>query len=118
MPPRRNQTLKPRWFQILLALSDQDRHGSDIVREVLEQTDGGLKLWPAMLYRSLEQMADQGLIAELKDPESRPAGASAKWRYFRITHEGRQVLATEADRLMALARIARAKNVLTERESA
>ena len=117
MPPRRNQTLKPRWFQILLALSDQDRHGSDIVREVLEQTEGGLKLWPAMLYRSLEQMADQGLIAELTDADSRPEGASAKWRYFRITQEGRHVLAAEADRLTALARIAHAKNVLTERET-
>ena len=84
MPPRRNQTLKPRWFQILLALSDQDRHGSDIVREVLEQTDGDLRLWPAMLYRSLKQMAAEDLIAEVKDAESRPAGASAKWRYFRI----------------------------------
>ena len=57
MAVRRNQTLKPRWFHILLALSDQDRHGSDIVREVLEQTDGELQLWPAMLYGSLEQMA-------------------------------------------------------------
>lgn len=118
MPPRRNQTLKPRWFQILLALSDQDRHGSDIVREVLEQTDGDLRLWPAMLYRSLKQMAAEDLIAEVKDAESRPAGASAKWRYFRITHQGRQVLAAEADRLTALARIARAKNVLSEREPA
>ena len=117
MPPRRNQTVKPRWFQILLALSDQDRHGSDIVREVLEQTAGELRLWPAMLYRSLDLMASEGLIAELKDPDTRPEGASAKWRYFRITHEGRQVLAFEADRLTALARLARAKIVLTERES-
>ena len=117
MPPRRNQTLKPRWFQILLALSDQDRHGSDIVREVLDQTDGELRLWPAMLYRALERMAAEGLIEELKDPETRPEGASAKWRYFRITQEGRQVLSAEADRLTALARMAHAKNVLTERES-
>jgi DNA-binding PadR family transcriptional regulator len=114
---RRNQTLKPRWFHILLALSDRDRHGSDIVREVLQQTNGGLRLWPAMLYTSLEQMASQGLIVELTDSRLRPAGASGKRRYFRITDTGRQMLAVEADRLAALARIARAKNVLTGGES-
>ncbi len=113
MAPRRNQTVKPRWFHILLALSDQDRHGSDIVREVESQTGGDLKLWPAMLYRSLDQLAEQGLIDELTDPEVRPAGVSGKRRYFRITDHGRGVLVTEADRFAALARLARTKNVPT-----
>ena len=63
--PRRNQALKPRWFHILLALSDKDLHGSDIMRGVLEQSDGDLRLWPAMLYGSLEQMMDRDLIDEL-----------------------------------------------------
>lgn len=118
MTRRRNQTLKPRWFQILLSLSDRDRHGSDIVREVLEQTNGDLRLWPAMLYRSLEQMMEVELIEELTDPEQRPSGASAKRRYFRITQAGRRVLAAEADRLDQLARIARAKNVLSKEKPA
>ena len=112
MAGRRNQTLKPRWFQILLALSDQDRHGSDIVREVLDQTGGELRLWPAMLYGSLEQMAAENLIGE-----TRPDGASARRRYFAITISGREVLAAEADRLDALARAARAKNVLGQERS-
>jgi len=110
---RRNQTLKPRWFQILLALSDQDRHGSDIVREVLEQTGGELRLWPAMLYGSLDQMIDADLIKELGEQE-RPPDASARRRYFRITQAGRALLSEEADRLAGLARIARRKNVLGE----
>ena len=116
MSMRRNQTLKPRWFHILLALSDKDLHGSDIVREVLEQSGGELRLWPAMLYGSLEQMADRGLIKELQDHGSRPAGASAKRRYFRITNAGRQVLASEADRMVAMARLARAKNVVSKEQ--
>ena len=118
MTTRRNQTLKPRWFQILLALSDQDRHGSDIVREVLEQTNGELRLWPAMLYRSVDQLVEQDMIQELKDRDSRPPGASGKRRYFRITDAGRSVLAAEADRLAAMARLAHAKNVLTKEHSA
>ncbi len=114
MSQRRNQTLKPRWFHILLALSDKDLHGSDIAREVLEQSNGELRLWPAMLYGSLEQMVDRGLIEELKDSSTRPDGVSAKRRYFRITEVGGQVLASEADRMAAMARLARAKNVLQE----
>ena len=117
MAGRRNQTLKPRWFQILLALSDQVRHGSDIVREVLAQTDGELRLWPAMLYGSLEQMAAQDLIEEVSD-RARPEGASARRRYFAITESGRGVLGAEADRLDAMARAARAKNVLGQERSA
>ena len=109
---RRNQALKPRWFHILLALSDKDLHGSDIMREVLGQSDGELRLWPAMLYGSLEQMMDRSLIEELKDSAERPGGASAKRRYFRITVEGRRLLGSEADRMAAMARLARAKNVL------
>ncbi len=116
MAGRRNQTLKPRWFQILLALSDQNRHGSDIVREVLAQTDGELRLWPAMLYGSLEQMAAEGLIEDVPD-HARPEGASARRRYFAITESGRGVLAAEADRLDGLARAARAKNVLGQERS-
>jgi DNA-binding PadR family transcriptional regulator len=114
MSSRRNQTLKPRWFYILLALSDKDLHGSDIVREVLEQSEGELRLWPAMLYGSLEQMVDRGLIEELNDSGERPEGASAKRRYFRITNSGRKLLASEADRMAVMARLARAKNILPE----
>lgn len=109
---RRNQALKPRWFHILLALSDKDLHGSDIMREVLEQSGGDLRLWPAMLYGSLERMMDQGLIEELRSAADRPEGASAKRRYFRITDDGRQVLGSEADRMAAMARLARSKNLL------
>ena len=108
---RRNQALKPRWFHILLALSDKDLHGSDIMREVMEQSGGDLRLWPAMLYGSLEQMMDRGLIEELKDSVERPDGASARRRYFRITDDGRYRLGSEADRMAAMARLARAKNV-------
>jgi DNA-binding PadR family transcriptional regulator len=117
MAPRRNQTVKPRFFHILLALSDRDRHGSDIVREVETQTSGELKLWPAMLYSSIEQMTDAGLIEEL-DQTERPEGASGRRRYFRITGDGRRMLTEEAHRFSRLADLAASKNVLTERREA
>ena len=64
--------LKPQWFHILLALSEETRHGSGIVRSVLRQTDGKLRLWPATLYGSLDDLAAKGWIEELRAPESRP----------------------------------------------
>ncbi len=117
MAPRRNQTVKPRWFHMLLALSERDRHGSDIVREVESQTNGELKLWPAMLYGSLEQMQDAGLVVELDEAE-RPEGTSGRRRYFRITAAGRRMLADEAARFSRLADLAAAKHILTEKRGA
>ncbi len=117
MAPRRNQTVKPRWFHILLALSDQDRHGSDIVREVESQTNSELKLWPAMLYGSLEQMEDAGLLEELES-SARPEGTSGRRRYFRITLAGRRMLSEEAARFSRLVDLAASKNILTEKRGA
>lgn len=101
--------LKPHWFHILLALADDDRHGAEIVRVVLRQTDGRLRLWPVMLYSSLDRLAEDGLVRELIDPDERPPGASAKRRYFRITKEGKSQLAEEAEQLVELGRMARRK---------
>ena len=101
--------LKPQWFHILLALSHETQHGSGIVRSVLDQTDGKLRLWPATLYGSLEELAQLGWIGELTGPDQRPEGESEKKRFFRITRAGKQVLAAEADRLQSLAQTAMAR---------
>ena len=61
--------LKPQRFHILLALAEQDLHGYGIQRDVLDRTGGGLMLWPAMLYRSLNALADQGLIEPVEGPD-------------------------------------------------
>jgi len=103
-----SDSLKPHWFQILLALAEGDRHGSGIMRAVLEQTDGSLKLWPVMLYNSLEQMADAGLIEDVP-AGARPHGESERRRYYRLTRSGRRTLAAEADRLATLAKTAKTR---------
>jgi DNA-binding PadR family transcriptional regulator len=100
------QLLKPHWFHILVALADGERHGSAIVRQVLEQTDGGLTLWPVMLQTALQQMTEDGLIEPLDSP---PEGESERRRYYRLTRAGRKAAAAEADRLERLAQHARSK---------
>ncbi|UCG87476.1 MAG: helix-turn-helix transcriptional regulator [Gemmatimonadota bacterium] len=98
--------LKPQWFHILLALSQDAQHGSGIVRSVLDQTGGKLRLWPATLYGSLEELAQLGWIEELTRPGERPEGESEKKRFFRLTHAGKQILSAEAGRLKSLAQTA------------
>ena len=97
--------LKNNHFHILLALSQTDMHGFAVQRDVMEQTDGRLHLWPATLYGSLDELCERGLIQELKDPAERPA-ESEKRRYYRITEAGRQKVTAEADRMMTLAQMA------------
>ncbi len=105
MAGRRNQTLKPRWFQILLALSDQNRHGSGIVREVLAQTDGELRLWPAMLYRSLGTLEKEGLIRQATTPINEPE--DERRQYYALTPAGRLRLEEEATMMARWADAAR-----------
>lgn len=48
--------LPPATFHILLALSDEDRHGYGIIQDVAARTRGELKLSPGTLYRSIQRM--------------------------------------------------------------
>ena len=98
--------LKPQWFHILLALSEESRHGSGIVRSVLHETQGKIHLWPATLYGSLDDLAEAGWIEEVSEPSERPRGESEKKRFYRITPPGARLLAADAERLRALANTA------------
>jgi DNA-binding PadR family transcriptional regulator len=100
-----NEPLSPHRFHILVALADRDLHGSGVVRDVLDQTDGALRLWPATLYGLLDELESEGLITELTG-DDRPNGVSERRRYYRITRAGRSALATEAARLSGLAGVA------------
>ncbi len=89
--------LKTQYFQILLALSRRDLHGYAIQRAVLDQTDDQLKLWPAMLYRSLAKLEEADLIAETEAPKDEPD--DERRQYYRLTEAGRGRLRDEAEML-------------------
>lgn len=108
VPPPEQQTLKPQWFYILLALAGEDLHGSAIERQVLELSDGRVKLWPVALYGNLDSLSDNGLIAEL-DERERPVGESGRKKYYRLTPAGRRVLRDEASHLQAVAGLTRSR---------
>lgn len=100
--------LRPNWFHVLVALAERDRHGAAIADDVLERTDGDLRLWPATLYRALDELVDSGLAEKLPE-EERPEGESLRKRYYRITPKGRRAVAEEARRLETLAHQARVR---------
>lgn len=99
--------MKRHWFFILLSLAQRERHGSDVMRDVLELTEGDLRLWPATLYGSLEELLEKRWIAELEDADERPEGASERKRFYRITAAGRRALSAEMGRLARVVEAAR-----------
>jgi DNA-binding PadR family transcriptional regulator len=98
--------LRPNWLHILVSLAEGDMHGSAIARDVLDQTDGQLRLWPATLYRTLDDMVAAGLILELSGKDH-PKGESTQRRYYRATPRGREELFAAAQRMATLAAVAR-----------
>ena len=89
--------MKLQWFHILLSLAEEDRHGFGIQRAVMERTGGEIRLWPAMLYRSLSTLADEGLIASAEAPDEHTA--DERRRYYGLTPKGRRRLDAEAELL-------------------
>ena len=104
-------------FHILMALSDQERHGYAIIQDVAARTDGELRMSAGTLYRSIQRMLEQDLIAEItKRPASRKAGGGddSRRRYYRITPFGTAVARAEMRRLTQLVRLARARGLTPE----
>lgn len=100
--------LKAHRFHILLSLADRDLHGTAIMEEVLDRTDGQIRLWPGKLYGTLRDMTGEGLIQEVDAPDDAPT-EGGKRRFYSVTREGRLALHGEVERLAALVRVARAK---------
>ncbi len=103
--------LAPAVFHILLALSNGERHGYGIMREIAAATEGQMRIGPGTLYRSIKQMLTTGLIEE-SDERPDPTLDDERRRYYRLTGYGRQVAQAEARRLARLVRAAEARRLL------
>lgn len=97
--------MKLQWFQILLALSEGDLHGYGIQRRVLTNTDGHMRLWPAMLYRSLNTLEQAGLIKQVPAPLG-DAGDERR-QYYSLTPSGWARLRDEAEAMQGWVRTIR-----------
>jgi len=104
-------TLRPAAFHILLALSRTNLHGLGIAKAVDETTGGAFMLGPGTLYRSLKEMAHEGLIAPAEAPSR---DSDPRRRFYGITDLGREVVHDEAARMARIVEIARKNRVLQE----
>lgn len=105
--------LPPAAFHMLLLLSEGERHGYALKREMARQTKGKLNPGPGVLYGSINKMLEQGLIVE---SDERPASYldDQRRRYYRITPLGRRVAQAEAVRMRQLVEMAEANLGLPE----
>ena len=92
-------------FFILTALVGAPRHGYGIVGEVERLSEGRVRLKVGTLYGVLDRLVGEGRV-EL-DREEVEQGRLR--RYYRLTEQGRQALAEEAERQAANARAAQSR---------
>lgn len=111
MPKSKLDPLPAAAFQILLSISDEERHGYSIMRQVAEQTAGRMRLGPGTLYSAIQNLLEAGLIEEVTPQKDVKPGAERR-RYYRLTPAGRRVARLEAERLADLLRVARRKKIL------
>ncbi len=97
--------LSPLAFHILLSLSEGERHGYALKREVAQRTGGAISPGPGVLYSTINKLVDVGLIEE-SDERPDPHLDDERRRYYRITPLGRRVARAEAIRMRELVRIA------------
>jgi DNA-binding PadR family transcriptional regulator len=102
----RGLRLKTRHYYVMLAMADGARHGLAIARDVQQLSEGGVRLWPATLYGTLDELVDRRWIEEVDEP---PSDESERKRFYQLTRAGRQALLTETDHLASVVRVARAR---------
>ncbi len=103
--------LSPAIFHILLALTQEEKHGYGIMQEAARSSAGKVKPGPGTLYRSLKRLQADGLIEE---SDERPVAEldDERRHYYRLTSFGLRVARAEAQRLASLVQLARARQLL------
>jgi DNA-binding PadR family transcriptional regulator len=103
-------------FHVLLALAGDDLHGYAILKEVELRTAGEVKLSTGTLYGIIKRLLNEGFIVELRH---RPAeNDDERRRYYRLSPKGREIAATEAERLEKVVALARARRLLKRTQPA
>ena len=105
--------LKPRDYLILFAMVEGEVHGYGILKQVADESDGGVRMDPANLYRALKRLMRQRLVDEsVKRPA--PDLGHERRRYYALTDLGGRVVAAEAARLQVLTEAAVTKKLIPQ----
>ena len=103
--------LTPAMFHVLLSLTEGEKHGYAILKDVAEQTHGEVKLSAGTLYGIIKRLLAEGMIVENLRRHNRE-NEDARRRYYLLTDWGRQVATAEAERMEKVIAVARAKRLL------
>ena len=98
-------------FLVLLVLTDGERHGYGIVKEIEDRTEGKVQPLPGNLYAVMRRLMESGLVTRA------PSGSGSdsegrKRRYYQITDTGRRVLAADAAMMRSLVSEAAARDLI------
>lgn len=104
--------LSPAAFFVLFALADGEKHGYRIMQEVKVLSEGKFKMGPATLYTTIEKLASQSFIEEVKNE------AQDRRRNYRLTRAGKLLLNAEFSRQNEVLLLAKAKRVFPLRGKA
>ena len=77
---------------ILSVLSDAPRNGYQVIQEIAERTAGAWKPSPGSIYPTLQQLEDEGLVAQTDD-----GGRKA----YALTDDGRSYVESHPDEMAA-----------------
>ena len=109
--------LTPAAFNILLALSDGEKHGYAIMQAIALRTKGEVRMGPGTLYGLIKRMLADGWIEEL-DERPDPILDDERRRYYRLSDLGQRVASAEAERLASLVAAARHQGLLPSKDYA
>lgn len=98
-------------FLVLLVLTDGERHGYGIVKEIEDRTEGKVQPLPGNLYAVMRRLMESGLVTRAPT-EAGPDPEGRKRRYYRITDTGRRVLAADAAMMRSLVSEAAARDLI------
>jgi DNA-binding PadR family transcriptional regulator len=104
--------MNPRDYLILFTLTEGERHGYGIAKEVERGSSGGVRIDPANLYRAIKRMIAKGIVEECAGP----VGGEERRKYYRITALGQAAVRLEALRLAELTAVARSRDLIPEVE--
>jgi DNA-binding PadR family transcriptional regulator len=102
--------LTPAVFHILLALSNGERHGYGIMKQVEADSLGKVSMGPGTLYGSLKRMLDSVLVRE-SDKRVDPEMDDERRIYYQITGIGVKALEAELERYQRIVTIAQQRKL-------
>jgi DNA-binding PadR family transcriptional regulator len=91
--------LTPAVFFILFALSQGEKHGYAIMREIAVLSDGKFRMGPGTLYTTIQRLLELSLIEETD------TGTGGRRRIYRLSRTGRIIFKAEVGRMHAVVKL-------------